>query len=128
MLRSLLNPVIHLIISIIFGFLIINAKWAFTTEFFAVFLGFSISISALTFSYSFERNLWKNYIASIGIFVLLILLIGIFQISTGNPNNNVSGNMADGLVLLVVLFLSFLSIIVGNLIGIFTKMYFSKKN
>ncbi|GGG17385.1 hypothetical protein [Paenibacillus abyssi] len=121
----LLNPLVHLIMTFMLLVFILNFDWAFTIEFVIVFFGLSAVINAGTFVFLYEKATWKYYFSSVGLFVSLPLLYLAFMITIGEPSSQGDeGNIAEGLVLVMVLFISIIAIVVGNLIGLILKKCF----
>ncbi|UHA74522.1 hypothetical protein [Paenibacillus sp. 481] len=123
LLRYVFNPVIHLIITFVVGLLIFNFEWLMTEWVLVVFFSISVMVNVVTFGYTTKKDKWRYFFLSIAIFIFMVVFCAILRNMIGNQDTEVEGNIADGLILLVILFLSLLSIIIGNLIGVILVKY-----
>lgn len=123
----LINPILNVCIMFALLALLLNIDWAFTLGFIIPFFSVSVIVNAVTFMFSYEKAAFKYYFSSIGLFLVLVLLYLAFKLTIGNPDSQGDqGNIAEGLVLIVVFFISLLSIVFGNVIGFFVKKYLKR--
>ncbi|WP_268624560.1 hypothetical protein [Paenibacillus alvei] len=121
---SVINPLIHVVLTFIFGYLTVSFE-----SMLILLIGnfFIIVLNALTYTYSMKTDTWKDFFLSIAIFIVTVVIIVFLLVATGDPSKEVDENYGVGLIVVIVFILSFPTLIIGNLIGIIIKKR-SRKN
>ncbi|TVX92194.1 hypothetical protein [Paenibacillus agilis] len=121
--KNLINPVIHVVLTFIIGFSLINFDWFFSIGFIIISSCLMIGINAVSYIYSFKSGSWREYFLSLVIFVALVVFLVAIKIAIGDPSKEIDDENGEGLILFIVLILSIPTIVIGNLIGLFLKKY-----
>lgn len=123
----LLNPLLNVVLTVVLSLLVLNFDWAFTLEFIVGFSILAMIINVLTFLFLYKKSSWKYFLSSIGLFLSIVLLYLVFKITMGvGGSQGDQGNIAEGLVLIVMFLIALIWLALGGFIGSILNKYFRK--
>jgi len=115
-----INPCINFILMIIYSQMAIDINWAFSVQFAIGYSVFCILINSLTFFCVLRKTnkSWESLLASFFLYIVLTLLvIFIMMIFGSGDNGGEIENNAEGIVLIIIYFLSIPNLLIGNILA-----------